>query len=69
MNLVVPGSSDQALDTESIEHLVRKEDGGTNALDNLALAHRGCNKGRGDINWFVYKSYVMDMKKLNGIAA
>lgn len=30
----------------SIEHLKRKSDGGTNSLDNLALAHKVCNNER-----------------------
>lgn len=30
----------------SIEHLKRKSEGGTNSLDNLALAHKVCNNER-----------------------
>ncbi len=31
----------------TIEHLLAKANGGTNALDNLVLAHPGCNKQLG----------------------
>jgi len=30
----------------TIEHVKRKSDGGSNSLDNLALAHRVCNNER-----------------------
>lgn len=43
----------------TIEHLKRIEDGGTNALDNLALACHSCNAGRGTVDWFTYKNYKM----------
>lgn len=43
----------------TIEHLKRREEGGTGALDNLALAHSICNSGRGAIDWFTYKSYML----------
>jgi hypothetical protein len=33
-------------DSVTIEHLVRKVDGGTNAQSNLRLAHKRCNEGR-----------------------
>lgn len=41
---------------ETIEHLRRRADGGTNRRDNLALACRECNHGRGSIDWLTYKS-------------
>lgn len=41
----------------TIEHLKRKQDGGTNHLNNIALACRACNVGRGTVDWFSYKSY------------
>lgn len=44
---------------ETIEHLRKKEHGGTNAIDNLALACRQCNEGRGSLDWLTYKSYRM----------
>jgi 5-methylcytosine-specific restriction endonuclease McrA len=34
-------------DYETIEHLTPKSKGGTNAITNLALAHRRCNAERG----------------------
>lgn len=43
---------------ETLEHLVRLEDGGTNNLDNLALACYSCNRGRGVMDWFTYTSYI-----------
>lgn len=42
---------------ETIEHLKRQQDGGTDRLDNLALACRACNEGRGSVDWFTYKTY------------
>lgn len=44
---------------ETLEHLRRKADGGGNARDNLALACRECNQGRGLTDWLTYKSYRM----------
>lgn len=43
----------------TLEHLHRLEDGGTNQLDNLALACYSCNVGRGTVDWFTYKNYKM----------
>jgi hypothetical protein len=39
----------------SREHLVRKVDGGGNHPDNIVVAHKGCNSGRGEMPWQVYK--------------
>lgn len=44
-------------DTETLEHLRRKFEGGTDRCDNLALACAECNVGRGDMDWFTYKTY------------
>ncbi|MBZ9659824.1 HNH endonuclease [Mesorhizobium sp. ESP-6-4] len=44
-------------DAETIEHLRRKCDGGTDDLDNLALSCHGCNYGRGLTDWLTYTSY------------
>lgn len=46
-------------DAETIEHLQRKEDGGRDNIDNLALACHRCNTGRGSVDWLTYKSYRM----------
>lgn len=43
-------------DAETMEHLRRCSEGGTNANDNLALACHECNAGRGDLDWLTYKS-------------
>ncbi len=43
----------------TLEHLKRREDGGGSKLDNVAMACRQCNAGRGSVDWFIYKSYVM----------
>lgn len=43
-------------EVETIEHLHRLDDGGTNALDNLALSCFECNVGRGSLDWLTYKS-------------
>ena len=40
----------------TIEHLRRKADGGEDCADNLALACRDCNHGRGHTDWFTYKT-------------
>ncbi len=45
--------------TETLEHLKRKEEGGGNELDNLALSCFLCNVGRGRMDWLTYKSYIM----------
>jgi len=34
-------------DYETFEHVVPRKMGGTNAMDNLALAHKRCNNERG----------------------
>lgn len=44
-------------DAETVEHLRRKVDGGTDDLDNLALACHECNYGRGLTDWLTYTSY------------
>ena len=38
-----------ATNPPTLEHLTPLRDGGSNALDNLALAHRECNEGMGRI--------------------
>ena len=43
--------------SETLEHLRRKEDGGTNHYDNMALACFECNTGRGAVDWLTYTSY------------
>lgn len=40
----------------TIEHLQRKCEGGTNHLDNLALACHTCNVRRGAHDWLTYAS-------------
>ncbi|MCW5706744.1 HNH endonuclease [Shinella sp.] len=42
--------------SETIEHLRRRADGGTNHPDNLALACSECNTGRGAMDWLTYKT-------------
>lgn len=44
-------------DAETVEHLKRQNDGGQSSLDNIALSCVECNAGRGNIDWFTYKSY------------
>jgi hypothetical protein len=43
----------------TIEHLKRQCEGGTDALDNLALAHNRCNNKRKHRDWLTWKSIVM----------
>jgi 5-methylcytosine-specific restriction endonuclease McrA len=43
--------------SETLEHLHRTAEGGTNRADNLALACHQCNTGRGGIDWLTYTSY------------
>lgn len=45
--------------SETIEHLRRKADGGTSRPDNMALACISCNAGRGALDWLTYKSLKM----------
>lgn len=44
---------------ETLEHLRRKSDGGTNAIDNMALACATCNQSRGGLDWLTYKTMKM----------
>lgn len=46
-------------ETATIEHLKRRKDGGKSCNDNLAVACESCNHGRGQIDWFTYKSWIM----------
>ncbi|RAL98695.1 HNH endonuclease [Agrobacterium sp. MS2] len=46
-------------DSETIEHLRRRADGGDNSLNNKALACFRCNVERGEIDWLTYKSFRM----------
>jgi 5-methylcytosine-specific restriction endonuclease McrA len=41
-------------DSETIEHLNRRADGGGNDRDNVALACYACNTGRGTVDWLTY---------------
>lgn len=43
----------------TIEHLRRKCEGGTDRLDNIAIACLHCNTRRGSVDWLTYKSYRM----------
>ena len=43
-------------DSESIEHLNRRAEGGANDRDNIALACHACNTGRGTVDWLTYKT-------------
>lgn len=43
-------------DAETLEHLKRVDDGGTNDPDNLALSCFECNFGRGSVDWLTYKT-------------
>ncbi len=43
-------------DAETIEHLRRKAEGGTNRPDNIALACFACNRDRGEIDWLTWKT-------------
>lgn len=56
-------------DTETIEHLRRKADGGCNGLHNKALACYRCNVERGEIDWLTYKSFRMGEIYLADVAA
>lgn len=40
----------------TLEHLRRTCDGGTNHPDNLALACKSCNSGRGSMSWVEFKT-------------
>jgi 5-methylcytosine-specific restriction endonuclease McrA len=44
-------------DAETLEHLQRRADGGSNAWGNLALACARCNRERGAMDWLTYKSW------------
>lgn len=47
----------QLATSETIEHLRRKQDGGSNRRDNIALACYRCNVERGGVDWFTYTTY------------
>lgn len=42
----------------TMEHLQRKADGGTDRLDNLALACKSCNSRRGAMSWVEFKTIM-----------
>lgn len=44
----------------TIEHLRRRADGGKDHQDNLALACRQCNEGRGSVDWLTFTSWRRD---------
>lgn len=35
----------------SVDHIIPKSEGGTNDIENLRPAHRGCNSKRGNTPW------------------
>jgi len=41
-------------DSETLEHLNRRADGGGNNRGNIALACHECNTNRGNIDWLTY---------------
>ncbi|MCS0462735.1 MULTISPECIES: hypothetical protein [Rhizobium] len=41
---------------ETLEHLDRRSDGGSNRRSRLALACFDCNFGRGSMDWLIYKT-------------
>lgn len=44
---IKPDAPANAREALSIEHVIPRSEGGPNALENLKLAHRGCNNDRG----------------------
>lgn len=42
----------------TIEHLRRRADGGTDRLDNLAIACLQCNYMRGTMSWVEFKTQM-----------
>lgn len=42
----------------TVEHLRRKADGGTDRLDNLAMACKSCNSRRGAMSWVEFKTIM-----------
>lgn len=44
----------------TLEHLQRRTEGGSNRIDNMALACHECNCNRGSLDWLTYKSYKMN---------
>lgn len=40
-------------DSEMLEHLNRRSDGGGNERDNIALACHECNSTRGNVDWLL----------------
>ncbi|WP_370881073.1 HNH endonuclease [Rhizobium mesoamericanum] len=45
---------------ETLEHLDRRSDGGSNRRANLALACFDCNAGRGSMDWLTYTTIKRD---------
>lgn len=43
--------------SETLEHLHRVIEGGSNKHDNMALACHRCNSERGGMDWLTYTSY------------
>ncbi|WP_085044135.1 HNH endonuclease [Ensifer aridi] len=46
----------QRPDAATLEHLKRREDGGTDHPDNLAVACRRCGDSRQELDWLTYRS-------------
>lgn len=44
---------------QTLEHLMRRAEGGTDHPDNKALACFECNSERGETDWLTYKSIKM----------
>lgn len=59
INITNMSRSETPPDAMTLEHLRRREDGGGDEEDNLALACFFCNTGRGSVDWMTYKSYRM----------
>ncbi|WP_318013630.1 HNH endonuclease [Mesorhizobium sp. BR-1-1-8] len=48
--------------TATLEHLVRRADGGSSTRGNLVCACRECNQKRGDIPWEEYRALRRDRR-------
>ncbi|CDM57504.1 putative conserved protein [Rhizobium favelukesii] len=54
--MVLTNPNSRMPNVETLEHLDRRSDGGSNRRSRLALACFDCNFGRGSMDWLIYKT-------------
>lgn len=49
-----------SLSVATRDHIIPASKGGTNAADNIALAHRNCNRARANLSVHVFRARVAE---------